>query len=223
MDGNGRWAKSRGVARVMGHRAGRAAVRDTVEGAIALGVEYLTLYTFSTENWGRPALEVEALMTILSETLRGELDALDENGVRLGVLGRLNDLPRHAREVVEEAQERLSGNRRLQLNLALSYSGRAEIVEAARRLAEDARSGRLDPAAIDNAALERHLETSGLPDPDLLIRTSGEMRISNFMLWQLAYTEIWITDVLWPDFRRQHLFEAVAEYQGRHRRFGRVE
>ncbi len=219
MDGNGRWAKSRGVARVMGHRAGRAAVRDTVEGAIALGVEFLTLYTFSTENWGRPAREVEALMTILSETLRGELDALDENRVRLGVIGRLQDLPRHARAVVEGAQRRLAGNDGLQLNLALSYSGRTEIVEAMRRIVADG----LDPERIDAAAIEQRLETAGLPDPDLLIRTSGEMRLSNFMLWQLAYTEIWITGVLWPDFRRQHLYEAVAEYQGRHRRFGRVE
>lgn len=223
MDGNGRWARARGVPRLMGHRAGREAVREVVRGCVALGIDILTLYTFSTENWERPASEVQALMKILVETLRGERKELRENDVRLRVVGRVSDLPDPVRRALDETQEYLSGSKGLLLNLALSYSGRAEIVDAVRRmLAEQAESSNGRPT-VDEAYVERHLYTAGLPDPDLLIRTSGEMRISNFMLWQLAYTELWITDTLWPDFERRHLYEAVAAYQGRERRFGRVD
>ena len=219
MDGNGRWAKARGVPRLMGHRAGRESVREAVRGCVALGVEVLTLYTFSTENWNRPPSEVKALMAILRQTLRSERRELRENNVRLRVIGRGGDLPAAVSEAIEETQDYLSASNGLLLNLALSYSGRAEIVDAVRRLIADKRT----VGPLDEASFSRYLYTAGLPDPDLLIRTSGEMRLSNFMLWQLAYTELWITDTLWPDFRRRHLFQAVADYQGRERRFGRVD
>ncbi|MCE9627786.1 MAG: di-trans,poly-cis-decaprenylcistransferase [Candidatus Eisenbacteria bacterium] len=223
MDGNGRWAKARGVPRLMGHRAGRESVREAVRGCAQLGVEVLTLYTFSIENWQRPAREVSALMTILRQTLRAERKELDSNNVRLQVIGRTADLPAPVRDEIAATQKYLSKNTGLQLNLALSYSGRAEIVDATRRMLIDARDMGLDPAHVDEDFVASYLYTTGLPDPDLLIRTSGEMRISNFMLWQLAYTELWITDTLWPDFRRKHLFDAVAEFQGRERRFGRSD
>jgi undecaprenyl diphosphate synthase len=223
MDGNGRWAKARGVPRVMGHRAAREAVREAVRGCTALGVEVLTLYTFSVENWQRPAREVSALMTILRQTLRAEARELNANNVRLQVIGRIDDLPPIVRETIAETQAMLADNTGLQLNLALSYSGRAEIVDAVRTLMKDVREMKLDPAKVDEEFLGSYLYTAGLPDPDLLIRTSGEMRLSNFMLWQLAYTELWITDILWPDFRRQHLYDAVADFQGRERRFGRSD
>jgi len=223
MDGNGRWAKARGVARLMGHRAGRDAVRESVKACVDLGIEVLTLYTFSTENWERPAREVKALMNILRQTLKQERRELREKNVRLQVIGRLEDLPPEVRATLEETQEYLSGGTGLLLNLALSYSGRSEMVEGVRRLLRDHASNGLKPDDVDEAMMSRYLYTAGLPDPDLLIRTSGEMRISNFMLWQLAYTELWITSTLWPDFRRRHLFEAVAEYQKRDRRFGRVD
>ena len=221
MDGNGRWAKARGVPRLMGHRAGRESVREAVRGCAQLGVEVLTLYTFSIENWQRPAREVSALMTILRQTLRAERKELDTNNVRLQVIGRTADLPVAVREEIAATQKYLSRNTGLQLNLALSYSGRAELVDAVRSMLRDAKQMELDPAHVDEELVASYLYTTGLPDPDLLIRTSGEMRISNFMLWQLAYTELWITDTLWPDFRRKHLFEAVSEFQGRERRFGR--
>ena len=223
MDGNGRWAKARGVPRVMGHRAAREAVREAVRGCTALGVEVLTLYTFSVENWQRPAREVSALMTILRQTLRAEARELHANNVRLQVIGRIDDLPSVVRETIAETQAMLADNTGLQLNLALSYSGRAEIVDAVRTLMKDVREMKLDPAKVDEEFLGSYLYTAGLPDPDLLIRTSGEMRLSNFMLWQLAYTELWITDILWPDFRRAHLYEAIADFQGRERRFGRSD
>ena len=223
MDGNGRWAKARGVPRLMGHRAGRESVREAVRGCAQLGVEVLTLYTFSIENWQRPAREVSALMTILRQTLRAERKELDTNNVRLQVIGRTADLPVAVREEIAATQKYLSRNTGLQLNLALSYSGRAELVDAVRSMLRDAKEMELDPAHVDEELVASYLYTTGLPDPDLLIRTSGEMRISNFMLWQLAYTELWITDTLWPDFRRKHLFEAVSEFQGRERRFGRSD
>ena len=223
MDGNGRWAKARGVPRLMGHRAGRESVREAVRGCAQLGVEVLTLYTFSIENWQRPAREVSALMTILRQTLRAERKELDTNNVRLQVIGRTADLPGAVREEIAATQKYLSRNTGLQLNLALSYSGRAELVDAVRSMLRDAKQMELDPAHVDEELVASYLYTTGLPDPDLLIRTSGEMRISNFMLWQLAYTELWITDTLWPDFRRKHLFEAVSEFQGRERRFGRSD
>jgi len=223
MDGNGRWAKARGVPRLMGHRAGRDSVREAVKGCVALGVEVLTLYTFSVENWNRPQREIAALMTILRQTLKAERKELKANNVRLQVVGRAADLPEQVRDAIEETQAYLAGSTGLLLNLALSYSGRAELVDAVKKiLREEHRSGITAPR-VDEAFVARHLYTNGLPDPDLLIRTSGEMRISNFMLWQLAYTELWITETLWPDFRREHLYQAVADYQRRERRFGRVD
>jgi len=223
MDGNGRWAKARGVPRLMGHRAGRESVREAVKGAVALGIEVLTLYTFSIENWQRPAREVAALMTILRQTLRAERRELKANNVRLRVMGRVGDLPAGVREVIDETCDYLDGSSGLLLNLALSYSGRVELIDAARALLREQAQRPRRPEELDEAELARHLYTAGLPDPDLLIRTSGEMRLSNFMLWQLAYTELWITDTLWPDFRRRHLYAAVADYQRRERRFGRVD
>jgi len=223
MDGNGRWAQARGVPRLMGHRAGRDAVREAVRGCVALGVEVLTLYTFSTENWNRPAREVQALMGILKQTLRSERKELRESNVRLQIIGRVDDLPGPVRHSILEAQDYLSSCSGLLLNLALSYSGRAELVEGMRRMMRDQETNGLGPEDVDETLVSSYLYTAGLPDPDLLIRTSGEMRISNFMLWQLAYTELWITSTLWPDFKRRHLYQAVAEYQGRERRFGRVD
>ena len=223
MDGNGRWAKARGVPRLIGHRAGRDAVREAVRGCDALGVEILTLYTFSTENWNRPVREIQALMTILRNSLKRERRELRDRNVRLNVIGRMGDLPKLVQESLRESQEYLSASTGLLLNLALSYSGRADIVDGVRRLLSDSRRQGLRAEDVDDAVFESYLSTAGLPDPDLLIRTSGEMRLSNFMLWQLAYTELWITPTLWPDFRRHHLYEAVADYQGRERRFGRVD
>jgi undecaprenyl diphosphate synthase len=223
MDGNGRWARARGAVRLFGHRAGRESVRESVRGCVALGVEVLTLYTFSIENWKRPRREVDALMGILQETLREEREELRENNVRLAVIGRTQDLPATVRRAIAETQAFLSGCSGLRLVLALSYSGRAELVDAVRGMLREDGRPRIDPAAVDETVLAGHLYTAGLPDPDLLIRTSGEMRLSNFMLWQLAYTELWITDTLWPDFRRRHLYQAVADYQRRERRFGRVD
>ena len=223
MDGNGRWAKARGVPRLMGHRAGRESVREVVRGCAGLGIEVLTLYTFSVENWQRPAREVSALMTILRQTLKAERRELKENNVRLQVVGRAEELPAAVRDEISRTQDHLSKCDGMLLNLALSYSGRAEIVDAVRRLVADARTHRIDPARVDDELFASYLYTAGLPDPDLLIRTSGEMRISNFLLWQLAYTELWITDTLWPDFRRRHLYEAIADFQRRERRFGRTD
>ena len=223
MDGNGRWAKARGVPRLMGHRAGREAVRESVRGCVELGVEVLTLYTFSTENWERPAREVKALMNILRQALKNERRELRERNVRLQVIGRVDDLPGEVRDTIQETQDYLSQSSGLLLNLALSYSGRTEMVDGVRRLMRDQANNGLRPDDVDEALVSSYLYTAGLPDPDLLIRTSGEMRISNFMLWQLAYTELWITSTLWPDFKRRHLYQAVAEYQGRDRRFGRTD
>ena len=223
MDGNGRWARARGVPRLIGHRAGREAVREAVRGCVALGVEVLTLYTFSVENWRRPRREVQALMGILCRTLREERAELRANNVRLHAIGRALDLPAPVSRALEETQEYLKGSTGLQLILALSYSGRIEVVDAVRRILADSGRARLEPSLIDEDFVASYLYTAGLPDPDLLIRTSGEMRISNFMLWQLAYTELWITETLWPDFRRRHLYQAVADYQGRERRFGRLD
>ena len=223
MDGNGRWARARGVPRLFGHRAGRESVREAVKGCVALGTEVLTLYTFSIENWKRPKREVAALMGILQETLRAEREELRANNVRLAVIGRTDDLPAPVRKAIAETQSYLAGSSGLLLLLALSYSGRAEMVDAVRAILRADGRERIDPDAVDESFISNFLTTAGLPDPDLLIRTSGELRLSNFMLWQLAYTELWTTDTLWPDFRRRHLFEAVADYQRRERRFGRVD
>lgn len=222
MDGNGRWAKKRRLPRIAGHRAGIKAVREAVKGCGSLGVEHLTLYTFSTENWNRPKTEVEALMRFLRGTLRREREELDKNDVRLSAIGRISDLPAAVRDELSRCKEYLSGNNGLHLILALSYSGRTEILDAVRDIAREVEAGDVKPSRISESLLRSHLYSGDVPDPDLLIRTSGELRISNFLLWQVAYSELWITDVLWPDFRRKHLYEAVREFQKRERRFGGI-
>jgi undecaprenyl diphosphate synthase len=222
MDGNGRWARKRGLPRFRGHAAGMKSVREVVEGAIEAGLSVLTLYAFSQENWLRPAGEVSALMQLLRRYAVRERAELRRQGVRVHVFGDLDRLSPAPRAAIDEIQRATADGRTLQLNLMISYGGRAELVRAARRLAERVRRGELDPAQIDEAAFADELFTAGTPDPDLLVRTSGEQRISNFLLWQLAYTELYITPVLWPDFRREHLFAAILDYQKRERRFGRV-
>ena len=222
MDGNGRWAGLRSKNRVEGHRAGIHAVRDTVETAARLGLEVLTLYAFSIENWKRPETEVSVLMSLLKHYLRSELDTLLKNNIRFRVVGRAQELAPEIREELARAEERTAGDSGLQFNIALNYGGRAEITDAVKGLfAELLRDGR-SPDAVDEAALARHLYTAGQPDPDLLIRTSGELRVSNFLLWQIAYSEIWVTDVLWPDFRRRHLLQAIVDFQKRERRYGGI-
>ncbi len=222
MDGNGRWAKRRRLPRIAGHAAARESVRDIVTAAAELELDELTLYTFSMENWTRPRKEVSALMHLLDQTLKDQIEEMDENNITLQAIGRIDLLPKYVRERLERCTARLSGNTGLRLNLALSYGGRAEIVDAVRSIARDVRRGTLKPADIDDDVFRRNLYCPDLPDPDLLIRTSGEMRISNFLLWQIAYTELYMTDVLWPDFRRRDLFAAIEDYQTRQRRFGRV-
>jgi undecaprenyl diphosphate synthase len=223
MDGNGRWAKRRHLPRLAGHRAAVETVREVVRGCAELGIEVLTLYAFSVENWNRPRAEVNGLMQVLKDTLRRELAELDANRVRLRTIGRESDLPADVRRQIDLTRNALAHNDGLLLNLALSYGGRPEIVDAARRLVHDVTEGRLSAADVDEEAFARRLYTGDLPDPDLLIRTSGELRVSNFLLWQIAYAEIWITDVPWPEFRRRHLYAGIREYQKRDRRFGRVE
>jgi undecaprenyl diphosphate synthase len=222
MDGNGRWARDRHLPRPVGHREGMKAVRESVEGCIEAGVEVLTLFAFSEENWNRPPIEIGALMSLLEEYIARETAELRSNGVEAHVLGDLDRLNPKAREAVDRLLSQTRGGTKLLLNLAISYSSRAEIARAARRVAEDVLQGRLALEDVDEEAVGSRLYTAGLPDPDLLVRTSGEQRISNFLLWQLAYTEIYITPVLWPDFTRLNLFEAILDYQGRERRFGRV-
>jgi undecaprenyl diphosphate synthase len=221
MDGNGRWARSRRMPRVAGHKAGIEPVRVSVETCARLGVEALTLYAFSVENWKRPRAEVDTLWRLLSYYLKKEMPKLMDNGVRLTAIGRLHALPASVRRELEAAAERTSGNDGLRVNLAINYGGRAELVDAMNSLIEQARiSGELSDLRVDEDAIASRLYTSGLPDPDLLIRTSGEMRISNFLLWQIAYAELYVTDTLWPDFRREHLLRAILDYQKRDRRFG---
>jgi len=220
MDGNGRWAKKRHLPRLAGHRAGTEPVRKCVRTCAQLGVANLTLYTFSVENWNRPRAEVAGLMAVLEEVLRREMLELNENNVRLAAIGRVEALPESTRRTLAETIAGLSGNTGLTLTLALSYGGRAEIVDAARRLAVRAKAGELDPAAIDEEEFRAQLYNPALPDPDLLIRTSGELRVSNFLLWQIAYSEIWVTDVLWPDFGEDDLLTAVEAFTRRERRYG---
>jgi undecaprenyl diphosphate synthase len=222
MDGNGRWAKSRGWDRTAGHRAGTDATRKIVRAAGELGVEHLTLYTFSSENWGRPPLEVRALMSLLVEMVEREVDDLHGNNVRLRTIGDLSRLPARTREALETGMEKTSANTGLQLHLALSYGGRAELVEGVRKLARAAQTGRISPEEINDDIFRRNLFSPDVPDPDLMIRTGGDHRISNFLLWQLAYAELWFTDVLWPDFGPPQLEEAIREFQSRQRRFGKV-
>ena len=220
MDGNGRWATSRDLPRLEGHRVGRESVRTVVRTAAKIGIPYLTLYTFSLENWQRPEDEVQGLMIILEEVLRAEYEELNKNGVQLRAIGRLDLLPDDTRRALDDTMSRLKHNDRMILTLALSYGGRAEIVDATRRIAKEVKEGKIDPEDIDDSTLQRSLYDPEIPDPDLLIRTSGELRISNFLLWQIAYTEILVTDVLWPDFREQELMDSITSYQKRKRRFG---
>jgi undecaprenyl diphosphate synthase len=222
MDGNGRWAKQRGLPRVIGHREGIRSVRDIVEACGELGIGVLTLYTFSTENWRRPEEEISALMKLLLRTMRKETGQLKKNNVRLFLSGDVHKLPPGTRKAMLEGIAETESNTGLVLNLALNYGSREEILHAVRSIAGKVRKGDIDPDGITAETIQAHLYTGLLPDPDLLIRTSGEFRLSNFLLWQLAYTEIVITDVLWPDFRRGHLCAAIQEYLSRERRFGKV-
>jgi undecaprenyl diphosphate synthase len=223
MDGNGRWAEARGLPRWEGHHEGALAVREAVMACLDVGVPYLTLYAFSEENWLRPPSEIESLMDLLVEYAASQEEELCERGVRVRVFGDLNRVSTEARSAVERLAEATRRGKALSLNLAISYGSRSEIARAARRLAESAMAGRLRPEDIDVERFAQELYTVGLPDPDLLIRTSGEQRVSNFLLWQIAYAELLVTPVLWPDFDRSALFEAILEYQRRERRYGRVE
>jgi len=220
MDGNGRWAESRGASRVEGHRAGLESCREVLRSASDLGIEYLTLYAFSLENWNRPKSEVRDLMHLLETYLDEEIEEVDRNGVRVLAIGQNDRLPPSVRARVDAAVERTQNNRAMTLVFALSYGGRAEIVDAAKKIAHDAVAGRVDPDRIDEKTFASYLYAPEVPDPDLLIRTGAEMRVSNFLLWQIAYTEIYTTAVMWPDFRRKHLEEAIVDYQKRERRFG---
>ncbi len=223
MDGNGRWAQQRGLPRLEGHRASPRSVRDTVRTCGELGIEYLTLYTFSAENWQRPEGEVRALMALIEHTLRSEAPELHEKNVRVRLLGDRGPLPRSLRDEICRTEELTRDNTGVTLQLAINYGGRQEIVRAARGVAAEAAAGRLSTEEIDESDISRHLYLPDSPDPDLLIRTGGEMRVSNYLLWQIAYTEIYVTPVLWPDFRARHLYEALLDYQRRARRFGGVE
>jgi undecaprenyl diphosphate synthase len=223
MDGNGRWAKQRGKERIFGHESGVESVRDTVKAAVEIGVPYLTFFAFSTENWCRPLLEVETLMDLLVRAITNETPELNKNGVKLQAIGDIESLPVRCREKLAEAIGLTAGNNKLVVTVALSYSARWEIVNATRKIAEKVANRIVNPDQIDDAMVHAEMETANIPDPDLLIRTSGELRLSNFMLWQLAYTELYFTPVYWPDFRRKHLYQAIIDYQRRERRFGKIE
>jgi undecaprenyl diphosphate synthase len=220
MDGNGRWARKRGLPRAAGHKAGAKAVKRAIEAADELGIKYLTLYAFSVENWSRPQDEISGLMQLLVDTLRSELNAFHEKNIRLNLIGRWRELESGIVEELQKALDKTANNTAGVLTLALNYGGRAEITDAARAIAGEAAAGNMDPALIDERILNEHMSTAGLPDPDLLIRTSGEMRVSNFLLWQIAYTEFWVTDDFWPDFDRTHMIAAVSDFQKRRRTFG---
>src|SRR5947207_8448294 len=220
MDGNGRWAKSRHLPRIEGHRRGADSAREIIRTAGELGIKYLTLYAFSAENWNRPKDEVDALMKYLIHYLKTETPELNKNNVRLEVIGQIYRLPENVQEQLKKSIQILSKNNGLTLVMALSYGSRIEIVEAVRKIAEKAKQGRLDPADINEQVISQHLWTRNVPDPDLLVRTSGEMRVSNFLLWQISYTELVVTQTLWPDFRKAQFFSALEEYTQRHRRFG---
>jgi undecaprenyl diphosphate synthase len=222
MDGNGRWARRRGLPRTAGHRAGVKAVKKVVKAAGDLGISILTLFTFSQENWKRPKSEVSAIMKLLYETTKREINELDENKVKLITTGRIEELSPKRRQILQEATDRTKDNTGLVLNLALNYGGRTEILDAVKKISQDAKKGKLDPEKLDEEIFAHYLYTDSLPDPDLLIRTSGEMRISNFLLWQTSYTELYVTDVLWPNFTAKDFYEAIWDYQNRERRFGRV-
>ena len=222
MDGNGRWAQEQGQDRLYGHFHGVESVRNIVEGCAELQIDYLTLYAFSTENWDRPEPEVTGLMELLVETIRKEVPILNKNNIRLHVIGDVSMLPDYAKQALEEALGMTAGNTGLNLVMALSYSSRWELVQAVKRIAKDVEAGAIDPDAIDQDMLQRYLATSEFPDPELMIRTSGEYRISNFLLYQLAYAELYFTSTRWPDFRKEHLYEAILDFQARERRFGKT-
>jgi undecaprenyl diphosphate synthase len=222
MDGNGRWAREKGEDRLFGHFHGVESVRNIVEGCAEIGIEYLTLYAFSTENWDRPEYEVVGLMELLVSTIRKEVESLDKNNIRLHVIGDMSMLPEYARKELDEALEITRENTGLNLIMALSYSGRWELLNAVKSIAWEVKQGKLNVEAIDQNTLQRYLCTSEFPDPELMIRTSGEFRISNFLLYQLAYAELYFTHVRWPDFRKENLYEALLDYQSRERRFGKT-
>ena len=222
MDGNGRWAKSKGMPRVLGHRSGVKSVRSVTEAAAEIGVKWLTLYAFSTENWNRPALEITMLMNLLVEAIEAEISDLKKNNVRLHAIGDLSKLPAKSRNAILQGIEGTKMNDRINLVLALNYSAKWEIIRATQHLAAEAKAGRIEPSDIDEALFEASLTTGGIPHPELLIRTSGETRISNFLLWQIAYAELYFTPVMWPDFGREELIKAVLDYQDRERRFGKT-
>jgi len=222
MDGNGRWAKQQGMPRVFGHKNGVRSVRQISEGCAELGVEYLTLYAFSTENWGRPSLEVNALMALLVDTIGKEMNTLNENNIRLKAIGDISKLPERSYKALLDGIEKTKNNTKMDLILALNYSSRWEIVQAIKAISKDVQEGVITEEDINNELVDNHLTTRGIPDPELLIRTSGERRISNYLLWQIAYAELYFTDVLWPDFSREHLYQAILDFQQRERRFGRT-
>lgn len=222
MDGNGRWAKKKGKFRIFGHENGVKAVREASEASAELGVEYLTLYAFSSENWRRPRKEVDALMNLLVKTIQSEMKTLMDNSIRLNTIGDIPQLGNECYNALNLAIQETKDNDRMVLTLALNYSGRWDIEQATRRMADDALHGKVDPQAIDQSVIKSYLSTSGMPDPELLIRTSGEHRLSNYLLWQLAYSELYFCQTLWPDFRRENLYQALIDYQSRERRFGKI-
>jgi undecaprenyl diphosphate synthase len=222
MDGNGRWAKKKGAARIFGHKNAITAVRETVEGCAELGIKFLTLYAFSTENWGRPKEEVDALMQLLVSTIRKEIKTLQDNKIRLTAIGDIEGLPDGCRNELHAAMKETAHNEGLTLVLALNYSGKWDILQATKKMAKDVKDGKLHAEELTDAVFSSYLSTAGINEPELLIRTSGEMRISNFLLWEMAYTELYFTEVLWPDFRKEELHRAIAEFQKRERRFGKV-
>jgi undecaprenyl diphosphate synthase len=222
MDGNGRWAKQQGKMRIFGHQNGVLAVRDTVEGAAELGVEVLTVYAFSTENWNRPKLEIDALMHLLVQTITKETPKLMENNIRLATIGNTDSLPAKVASNLKKCIDKTANNTRMTLVLALSYSSRWEITDAMKKIAEKVKAGELDPKNINEELISKHLNTAAWPDPELLIRTSGESRISNYLLWQIAYAELYFTEKLWPDFRREDFYKAIIDFQQRERRFGKT-
>jgi len=222
MDGNGRWAKTHGKPRIFGHKNGVKSVRETTEAAAELGIQYLTLYAFSTENWNRPKYEVSALMSLLVDTIGNELNTLNKNDIRLNAIGDLDQLPSKTAKALAEAIENTKNNRRMTLTLALNYSGRWEIARAAKLMAEDYKAGKISHESLNQDTLKQYLNTSDLPDPELLIRTSGELRVSNYLLWQIAYAELYFTEKFWPEFRKEDLYEAIYDFQHRERRFGKT-
>lgn len=222
MDGNGRWAKEKGKNRVFGHTEGVKSVKKVTEACVRLGIEYLTLYTFSTENWGRPSLEVQALMELLVSTIRKEVNELSKQGVRLHTIGDMNALPKRCQDELQSGMLQTINNNKLMLTLALSYGSRWELTQAMQSIARDIADGSIDPHSISEDLISSRLQTAQMPDPELLIRTSGELRISNYLLWQIAYAELYFTDIFWPDFDENQLHKAIVEYQKRDRRMGKV-